>query len=68
MAESLINEIMDALSEVGYPCVWLDATYAKCCNGGCVSSCALMATIGGGADGCHRLLGLDAIGMRSYAG
>ena len=56
------------LSDASFPRIWVDATYVKCRDGGHVSSCALVAAIGAGADGYRRLLGLDAIDTESYAG
>lgn len=56
------------LSDAPFPCIWLDATYAKCRDDGRVSSCALVTTIGAGSDGYRRLLGLNAIDTESYAG
>lgn len=72
LCESLDDIVADLqgrdLSEVSYPCIWLDATYIKCRDEGHVSSCALVTAIGVGADGYRRLLGLDAIDTESYAG
>ena len=56
------------LSDVSFPCIWVDATYVECRDGGHVSSCALVTAIGAGSDGYRRLLGLDAVDAESYAG
>ena len=56
------------LSEVGYPYIWLDATYIKCRDAGRVQSTALVTAIGAGSSGYRRLLGLDAIDTESYDG
>ena len=72
ICESLDDIVADLqkrdLSDVSFPYIWVDATYVKCRDGGHVSSCALVAAIGAGADGYRRLLGLDAIDTESYAG
>ena len=72
ICESLDGVVADMqgrdLSEVGFPYIWLDATYIKCREGGRVQSTALVTAIGAGADGYRRLLGLDAIDTESYDG
>lgn len=55
-------------SDASFPYIWVDAAYIKCRDGGHVSSCALVTSIGAGSDGYRRLLGLDAIDAESYAG
>lgn len=54
--------------DTDFPYIWVDATYVKYCDGGHVSSCALVAAIGAESDGCRRLLGVDAVDMESHAG
>lgn len=56
------------LSDVGFPYLWLDATYIKCRDRGHVSSTAVVTAIGVGSDGYRRLLGLDAIDTETYDG
>ena len=56
------------LPEVAHPHVWLDAACVKCRDGGHVPSRALVTAMGVGADGCRRLLGLDAVDAGSHAG
>lgn len=72
ICESLDDAVADPQerdpSGTSLPHIWVGAAYVKCRDGGRVSSCALVAAIGAGADGCRRLLGLDAIGTESYAG
>lgn len=72
ICESLDDVVADLqgrdLSGVAFPCIWVDATYVKCRDGGHVSSCALVTAIGTGSGGYGRLLGLDAIDAESYAG
>ena len=74
---SRICEVLDAavedlqtrdLSDVGFPYLWLDATYVKCRDCGRVSSAAVVTAIGAGSDGYRRLLGLDAIDAETYEG
>lgn len=72
ICKSLDDIVLDLqgrdLSDVAFPCIWLDAAYIKCRDAGHVSSCALVTAIGAGPDGYRRLLGLDAMDTESYAG
>lgn len=57
-----------SLSEVSFLYLWLDATYIKCRDEGCVSSCVLVTAIAVDADGYRRVLGSDAFDTETYAG
>lgn len=53
ICESLDAAVADLqcrdLSSVSRPCIWADAAYVKCRDGGRVSSCALITAIGAGS-------------------
>lgn len=72
ICESLDDTVADLqgrdLSDVGFPYLWLDATYIKCRDSGHVSSCALVTAIGAGSDGYRRVLGLDAFDTETHTG
>ena len=56
------------LGEIGFPYLFLDATYVKCRRGGGVQSTAVVTAIGVGADGVRRMLGVAAIDTETHAG
>lgn len=56
------------LGEVGFPYLFLDATYVKCRRGGRVQSTAVVTAIGVGSDGVRRMLGVAAIDTETHAG
>lgn len=72
MCSSLDESVADLqqrdLSEVGYPYIWLNATYIKCRDDSRVQSTAPVTAIGVGSGGYRRLPGLDAIDIESHGG
>lgn len=57
------------LGEVGFPHLFLDATYVKRRGGdGRVQSTAVVTAIGVGSDGVRRMLGVAAIDTEAHAG
>ena len=68
LGESVADLQERDLSDVAYPYIWLDATYIKCRDAGCLQSTAPVTAIGAGSGGYRRLLGLDAIDTESYDG
>ena len=72
MCRSLDAEVAELssrdLGEIGFPYLFLDATYVKCRRGGRVQSTAVVTAIGVGADGVRRMLGVAAIDTETHAG
>lgn len=56
------------LGEVGFPYLFLDATYVKCRRDGRMQSTAVVTAIGVGSDGVRRMLGVAAIDTETHAG
>lgn len=56
------------LGEVGFPCLFLDATYVKCRRDGRVQPTAVVTAIGVGTDGARRMFGVAAIDTETHAG
>ncbi len=56
------------LGEVGFPYLFLDATYVKCRRDGLMQSTAVVTAIGVGSDGVRRMLGVAAIDTETHAG
>ena len=56
------------LGEVGFPYLFLDATYVKCRRDGRVQSAAVVTAIGVGSDGVRRMLGVADIDTETHAG
>lgn len=56
------------LGEVGFPYLFLDATYVKCRRDGRAQSTAVVTAIGVGSDGVRRMLGVAAIDTETHAG
>lgn len=72
MCRSLDAEVAELasrdLGEVGFPYLFLDATYVKCRRDGRVQSTAVVTAIGVGSDGVRRMLGVAAIDTETHAG
>lgn len=56
------------LGEVGFPYLFLDATYVKCRRDGRMQSTAVVTAIGVGSDGVRRMLGVATIDTETHAG
>lgn len=56
------------LGEVGFPYLFLDATYVKCRRDSRMQSTAVVTAIGVGSDGVRRMLGVAAIDIEIHAG
>lgn len=56
------------LGELGFPYLFLDATYVKCRRDGRVQSTAVVTAIGVGSDGVRRMLCVAAIDTETHAG
>ncbi len=52
---------------MGFPYLWLDATFPKCRDGGHVQSKAVVTAIACGSDGQRRFVGFDAVDTESAA-
>lgn len=55
------------LEDMGYPYLWLDATYVRCRDGGRVASRGLVTAIACGEDGSRQYVGYDVVDTESEA-
>ncbi len=62
-----VSELLSRdLSGCRTPCLWLDATYARCGRGGRVASAAVVTAIGCDERGWRRVLGVSVVDTESY--
>lgn len=60
-----VDELRGARFDMGFPYLWLDATYVKCRSDGRVQGRAVVTAIAAGSDGSRRFVGLDCVDTES---
>lgn len=60
-----VDELRGARFDMGFPYLWLDATYVKCRSDGRVQGRAVVTAIAAGSDGSRRFVGLDCVDAES---
>lgn len=60
-----VDELRGARFDMGFPYLWLDATYVKCRSDGRVQGRAVVAAIAAGSNGSRRFVGLDCVDTES---